>query len=129
MQNRIKAVRKYYKLTQKSFGEKVGVKGNTVTNYETGLRVPSEAVIKSICREYGVDEDWLRTGEGLMFRDTSQSEMLDKAIQDVYTSNDSLIKGILIAYSELSDEKRAVIREIVEKAVKHSRQFEEEEEK
>lgn len=122
-------MRKYYDLTQLDFGEKIGLKANTITSYETGARVPSEAVIKSICREYGVDEDWLRTGEGLMFRDTSQSEMLDKAIQDVYTSNDSLIKGILIAYSELSEEKRAVIREIVEKAVKHSRQFEEEEEK
>lgn len=67
MQNRIKEVRKHYKLTQTEFGERIGVKGNTVTGYETGIRSPSDSIIVSICREFNVDETWLRTGEGSMF--------------------------------------------------------------
>ena len=45
MKSRIKAVRKSASLTQVQFGEKIGVKGNTVTGYETGLRTPTDAVV------------------------------------------------------------------------------------
>ena len=45
MKDRIKQVRKSKNLTQTAFGEIIGVKGNTVTNYETGLRTPTDAVI------------------------------------------------------------------------------------
>ena len=45
MEQRIKTIRKSNNLTQTEFGKRIGVKGNTVTNYETGLRIPSEAVI------------------------------------------------------------------------------------
>ena len=64
LKDRIKKVRKYCNLTQTDFGTKIGVKGNTVTGYETGLRTPSDAVILSICREFNVNEDWLRNGTG-----------------------------------------------------------------
>lgn len=67
MNNRIKEIRKALNLTQSEFGAKVGVKGNTIGNYEIGLRTPSDAVIFSICREFNVNEEWLRTGTGEMF--------------------------------------------------------------
>ena len=67
MKDRIKEVRKSAGMTQVEFGEKLGVKGNTVTNYETGLRTPTDAVVRSICREFNVNEEWLRTGTGEMF--------------------------------------------------------------
>lgn len=67
MRERIKELRKTLKLNQTQFGSRIGVKGNTITNYETGLRNPSEAIIFSICREFNVNELWLRSGEGEMF--------------------------------------------------------------
>lgn len=66
MKERIKQVRKEAGLNQVEFGARVGVKGNTIGNYELGLRNPSDAVIFSICREFNVSEDWLRTGKGDM---------------------------------------------------------------
>lgn len=128
MESRIKAVRKYFDLIQKDFGERIGLKANTITSYETGVRVPSDAVIKAICREYGVDEEWLRTGEGTMFRLSSESELIDRAISEVLTSDDDLIKGILLAYWELSGPKKAVIREIVQNAADHIKRMQEEKE-
>lgn len=74
MTNRIKTLRKHLGMTQTEFGKKVGVKGNTITNYETGLRNPSEAVIFSICREFDVSEKWLRSGEGEMFIELDRDE-------------------------------------------------------
>ena len=64
LSGRIRMIRKSLGLTQTAFGEKIGVKGNTVTNYENGLRTPSDAVIFSICRECGINEEWLRSGKG-----------------------------------------------------------------
>ena len=67
MDERIKELRKSMKMTQAEFGKRIGVRPNTITNYETGLRTPSDATILAICREFGVSETWLRTGEGDMF--------------------------------------------------------------
>ena len=67
MQERIRELRKALNLTQAAFGERIAVKPNTITNYETGLRIPSDSVIRSICREFNVSERWLREGEGEMF--------------------------------------------------------------
>ena len=115
MKDRIKKIRKEVKLTQVQFGEKIGVKGNTVTNYESGLRTPTDAVIKSICREFNVDENWLRTGEGEMFLPVLEedemalyvSELLeDEGDNPLYT----IIKEVMHTYSELSPKSQEVIR-------------------
>ncbi len=70
MNNRIKVIRKSLKLTQKDFAEKLGVKRNTVAQWEIGVNGLSDQVIKSICREFNVNETWLRDGEGEMFNGT-----------------------------------------------------------
>lgn len=89
MQERIKIIRKHNKLTQTEFGEKIGVKGNTITGYETGIRSPSDAVIVSICREFNVNEVWLRTGEGEPFQEESRQEQIMKfAIQTIKGSDE-----------------------------------------
>ena len=62
---RIKEVRKEKKYTQAEFGKIIGVAGNTVTGYENNIRKPSDAVIISICREFNVNEEWLRILRGI----------------------------------------------------------------
>lgn len=68
MNDRIRKLRKYLDLTQKDFGNRIGVKGNTIATYESGRNEPIDSVISLICREFNVNEKWLRTGEGEMFR-------------------------------------------------------------
>lgn len=67
MNERIKELRTVLKLTQEEFGSKIGSARNTIANYETGNRNPSNAVVVAICREFKVNEEWLRTGQGEMF--------------------------------------------------------------
>ena len=67
MKNRIIILRKELGLTQKQFGERIGVQRGTVTNYEIGRNIPTETVRLMICREYGVKREWLETGIGEMF--------------------------------------------------------------
>lgn len=67
MNERIKKLRKALDLTQQEFADRIGVKRNTIATYEIGRNIPLDAVISSICREFNVSEEWLRTGEGEMF--------------------------------------------------------------
>lgn len=64
---RIKKLRKVLDLTQQEFAERIGSVQNTITGYETGRRGPSNQVVTLICREFGVNEAWLRNGDGEMF--------------------------------------------------------------
>lgn len=67
MKDRIKQLRKALELTQQEFADKIGVKRNSFANYETGRNTPIDAIIVSMCREFNVNEEWLRTGKGEMF--------------------------------------------------------------
>ena len=75
MNERIKKLRKYLDLTQKEFGERIGIKGNTIANYELGRNEPIDAVVSLICREFNVSEEWLRNGTGKMFKPSSNSAL------------------------------------------------------
>ena len=105
MKDRIKQIRKSKNLTQTAFGEVIGVKGNTVTNYETGLRTPTDVVIKSICREFDINEEWLRTGKGDMFVPGIKEKQISAMLTDVKKSGEDSFKHRLVsALSRLDDE-------------------------
>lgn len=122
MQNRIKEVRKHLKLTQTEFGERIGVKGNTITGYETGLRSPSDAVITSICREFHVSEKWLRTGEGDMFVKMSRDEELTKFFGEVSFGNSDFKRRFISVLSRLDESEWELLdkmaRELAEETKK-----------
>ena len=116
MQSRIKAVRKAVGLTQSEFGERLGVKGNTVTGYETGLRAPSDAILLSICREFNVNEDWLRTGEGAMFLERSRDDELAAFFGDVLSGQpDDFRRRLIAALSRLSVDEWAMVEHVATK--------------
>lgn len=89
MKDRIKEIRKAYNLTQVQFGERIGIKGNTVTNYESGSREPSNAVIASICREFNINENWLLTGNGEMKKQLTEDEELTSLFGKLLSEDDS----------------------------------------
>ncbi len=75
MDKRIKKLRRTLDLTQQEFGERIGVKRNTIATYEGGRSTPIDSVVALICREFDVNEEWLRTGNGEMFNPTPDSEL------------------------------------------------------
>lgn len=76
MDKRLKRLRKELDLTQSAFADRIGMKQNTIATYEIGRSIPSDQAIRSICREFNVNEEWLRTGAGEMFK-PSPSSVLD----------------------------------------------------
>ena len=64
MNERFKKVRKTLGLTQSEFGKSLGISNTAISKIEKGENNVSESNIISICREFGVNEEWLRTGVG-----------------------------------------------------------------
>lgn len=114
---RIRALRKHEKLTQTEFGEKIGVKGNTVTGYENGTRRPSDSVINYICLVFQIDQTWLRTGEGgddvVYLSNSSQQDELSQ-IRLKFNCNDLEMK-FLTAYLGLKEKERDAFCELLKK--------------
>lgn len=80
MNERLRKLRKSLDMTQQNFGARISVKGNTVAQWESGRNEPSDSAISLICREFNVNEDWLRTGNGEMFvKDSSDEEFMKVA--------------------------------------------------
>ena len=65
MNERLRKLRKALNMSQTAFGKRVGLKQSTITGYETGNRIPLDSVILLICKEFNVNEEWLRSGKGL----------------------------------------------------------------
>lgn len=75
MNERIKKLRKHLDLTQQEFADRIGVKRNTIANYEIGRNVPIDSVLSLIVREFHVSEAWLRSGKGEMFAPAATSAL------------------------------------------------------
>jgi hypothetical protein len=110
---RVKQLRKFLDLTLEKFGDRLGVTKVAISNIENGKRAVTEQMSKAICREFNVNEDWLRNGVGDMFkqRDGSFSEILS----ELDDSDDDFIKSFITVYMELDEDSKEVLRQIATK--------------
>lgn len=86
MPERLKALRKALGLTQEAFGAKIALSQSAIAAYEKEFREPSDAIIYSICREFNVREQWLRTGEGEMFVPLDREDELTRFFGQIITA-------------------------------------------
>ncbi len=116
MNTRIKEIREKTGLTQEEFGKKIGSARNTIANYETGNRKPSNAVINSICREFGIREEWLRNGTGEMHQYTNTDDYSE--ISTLIGEKDPKAKQAIIDYWNLSEDDKELFWKFVERFLK-----------
>ena len=96
MNDRIKKLRKELDLTQQKFGAAISVKGNTVAQWESGRNDPPDSSITFICREFNVNEDWLRNGVGEMFIDPATFSLDEYAQANKLNKTEiSIIRGFM----------------------------------
>lgn len=97
MHERIKRIRREFDLTQQEFAERLGIKRNTIATYESGRNEPIDAVVSLICREFNVDENWLRTGDGDMFLPTSRRAEIEKLTNRLLSEEENSFKNRFVA--------------------------------
>lgn len=106
MHERLKKLRKALDLTQQEFADKIGSKRNTVAKYETEANTPSAAVVSLICREFNVNENWLRDGVGDMFLPTDRNADIAKLTKQLLNEeNDSFKNRFISMLANLSLEE------------------------
>lgn len=114
MKDRIKKIRKELDLTQQEFADRIGVKRGGIANYEIGRNEPTNSVISLICREFNINEDWLRTGQGEMFIKQTRDEQIASFVGSIQSSEDDSFKKRFISMLSSLDESEW---EVLEKMV------------
>lgn len=112
MNERLKLLRNTIKLTQHEFARRIGAAQSTVTNYEMGRRELSNTVVTSICREFRVREEWLRTGQGDMFLPEDSVEAIIEGHPTLTPECAALIRTL----AELPEHDQSVIVNYLMKA-------------
>lgn len=120
MQERIKELRKALGLTQQKFADALGVKQNTIAQYESGRNAPIDAVVSLICREFNVNEEWLRTGEGAMFLERSRDEELSAFFGDLLAGQPDFKRRLITVLSRLDESEWELLEQMADKLVEET---------
>ena len=110
MKDRIREVREHFGLSMEKFGSRIGIGKASISLLESGKNNPSIQTIALICREFGVNETWLRTGEGEMFEQTRAS-VLDRLSTEYDLSREQ--RSVIEAFLDLDPQERDVILKYV----------------
>lgn len=109
---RVKMLRKQLNLTLEKFGEKISIKKNSLSQIESGKNNLTDRNIILICETFNVNEHWLRTGEGEMFRKQSEEEEIASYMGKLLNNsnvNADFQKRFIKALSKLSLEDWKII--------------------
>lgn len=116
---RVKELRKQINLTQQAFADRLNLKRNTVGSYEVNVVEPSDRTISDICREFNVNETWLRTGEGEMFNQITRSEKITAFLTDITAEEgDDFKRRFVEMLAELEPEDWKLLERMAEKLQK-----------
>lgn len=116
---RIKEIRKSLNLTMEKFGGRLGVGRTAISNIENNNRNLTDQMAISICREFNVNETWLRTGEGDMFEPMSRGETIAQFAGELMKDEDDSFRRRLIeALAQLDEKEWEILEGIAKKLTK-----------
>lgn len=115
MKDRIKSIRNAKSLSQVDFAKKISVSRSAICKMESGENSPSEQTIKLICKEFDVNEEWLKNGTGEMFVQKSKDEEISEMFADIQKSGEDNFKHRLVAsLSKLDDSDWDVLEKLID---------------
>lgn len=119
MNNRLINLRKNtLKMSQKEFGKRIGKEQPTITGYENGTIEITNKTISDICREFNVNEEWLRSGTGKMFKEMTEQDIIKQKINNQLKDGDEFTKNVLYQIAQLTPEEWKAIEEFIYKIKK-----------
>ena len=116
MHERLQKLRKYFGMNQRDFAKRIDVGQSTLAMFETGDRTPRDIHINRICTEFGVNEVWLRTGEGgddNMFTKISEDDRFSLNLGKLSVAQNQTLINMINAIAEASPEKIKNIEEFM----------------
>lgn len=110
MNDRLSELRAALSLTTRAFGARINLTGGAVTNMEKGTRSITDRTISDICREYSVNEEWLRTGIGEMFAQNDESVLAELTRE---YNLDNIQQLVIESVLQMNDMERNVLKKFV----------------
>ena len=95
---RLKAIRTDCGLNLIEFSKIIGVTNAHISRMEKGITVPSDSLTKLICKEFGVNEEWLKTGIEPMY------------MEDFETYTDEILSSSINLFNKLLKNKNEKVR-------------------
>ena len=121
LNERVKLLRKTLDLTMEKFGEKIGVKKSAISLIESGKNSLTEQMIKAICREFDVDEEWLRNGTGSMFIERTRDEEIAKFIGTIQSvDDDSFMKKFISMLAKFDESEWKLLEKMALRLTKEN---------
>ncbi|MBR2754235.1 MAG: helix-turn-helix transcriptional regulator [Lachnospiraceae bacterium] len=119
--NRIKRLRKdFLNMTMDEFGERIGITKSSISTMESGKSNPSDQTIRFICREFGVNEDWLLSGTGEPFPEKSRHDEIADFVNGLAIDDNSFKSRFIAALSKLNEEEWLTIEKVVKEISKET---------
>ena len=106
--HRVRTVREALKLTQREFSKSVGLAQTALSMIETGKNTLTDKVIKLICAEFGVNENWMRSGKGSMLKQSPQLKELGDILVDLTPETQNYL---LLVARELRNVQNVLLKE------------------
>lgn len=114
MRSRIIEIRKEHHLSQEAFAQRIGLSRNFINQFENGNKNMSDRTINDICDEFGISEEWLRTGIG----DKERHINIDYGVICAKIGNeDPKAKEAIMKYYQLSQEDKELFWKFMERFV------------
>lgn len=119
---RIRHLRKNeLKMTQDDFASKIDISRSNIGNIEIGRIAVTERIIASICREFNVSEEWLRTGNGEMFIPLTRDQLITDFAADLIMEDNTFKKRLVEALAKLDENEWEVLEKLAESLIKKTR--------
>ena len=120
MNERIKELRTFLKLSQEVFASRIKITRSSVSKLEKGENNPSEQTITLICKQFNVSEEWLKNGIGEMFKGIPEEDETAALLSDLLEDNGETplyetIKGIIRTYQQIDPKSQSILNDIIKK--------------
>lgn len=113
---RIKQLRKILNMTQREFADALNVKRSTISTWEAPNYELTNRSIINICEKFNINEEWLRTGNGPIFKEPCKEEKLAEWVNNLNIKKDDAFKKRFInVLSELNDEQWELLADMTQK--------------
>lgn len=104
-----------------AFADKLNVSQAFVSQLCSGAKQPSDRTILDICREFNVDETWLRTGEGEPFKPLTRAQAITDFAADIIKEDESFKARLIEALAKLSEDEWVVLEGIAKKLAENKK--------
>lgn len=115
MKDRINYLIEKLDITKSKFAERLDISQAFVSQMCSGVRVPSDRTIADICKEFGANEVWLRTGAGEPFQDESRSALIMRFATQTAKGSDEFKKALVAMLAKLDPEDWEALGKIADK--------------